>query len=311
DRRAVIEKKVLMPMRDGVNLSTDIYRPKDAAGRVPIIFVRTPHNMNTLSGGSLRQAVEAIDRGYAYVLQNERGRYFSEGKFEILGFPRTDGYDALTWLAEQPWSSGKVGTLGCSSTAEWQLQLAATDHPAHAAMVPMASGAGIGRVGEFHEQGNWYRGGVPRTLFSIWLYGVDNPLRAEIPKGLDPETRQYLSRYSDLNPDKPDVSWARQVWHLPYAEMLTSLVEPTGTNEELIARTQPDDPAWYRGALRHDREAWGAPALWYNSWYDGSLGPTMPLYTHATKMGADAEVRDYQYARVGPSAHCALSSLSK
>src|SRR5690606_11772680 len=124
DRRAVIEKKVLMPMRDGVNLSTDIYRPKDTSGKVPVIFVRTPYNMNTLAGGSLRQAVEAIDRGYAYVLQNERGRYFSEGKFEILGFPRTDGYDALTWLAEQPWSSGKVGTLGCSSTAEWQLQLA-------------------------------------------------------------------------------------------------------------------------------------------------------------------------------------------
>lgn len=309
--RAVIEKKVLMPMRDGVHLSTDIYRPKDAAGKVPVIFVRTPYNMNTLSGGSLRQAVEAIDRGYAYVLQNERGRYFSEGEFEILGFPRTDGYDALTWLAEQPWSSGKVGTLGCSSTAEWQLQLAATDHPAHAAMVPMASGAGIGRVGEFHEQGNWYRGGVPRTLFSIWLYGVDNPLRAEIPKGLDPETRQYLSRYSDLNPDKPDVSWARQVWHLPYAEMLTSLGEPKGTNEELIARTKPDDPAWYRGGLYHDNEGWGVPALWYNSWYDVSIGPNMALYTHATKKGADAEVRNNQYAIVGPSNHCAFSSLGK
>ncbi|HEY7800638.1 MAG TPA: CocE/NonD family hydrolase, partial [Hyphomonadaceae bacterium] len=195
NKRATIERKVLMPMRDGVHLSTDIYRPKNATDKVPIIFVRTPYNMNTLQGGTLRQVVEAMDRGYAYVMQNERGRYFSEGKFEILGYPRTDGYDALTWLSKQSWSNGKVGTLGCSSTAEWQLQLAATNHPAHAAMVPMASGAGIGRVGDFHEQGNWYRGGVPRVLFSIWLYGVDNPLRAEIPKGLDPETRQYLSKY--------------------------------------------------------------------------------------------------------------------
>ena len=182
-RRAIIERKVLMPMRDGVGLSTDIYRPKDATGPVPTIFVRTPYNMNTLQGGTLRQVVEAIDRGYAYIGQNERGRYFSEGKFEILGYPRTDGYDALTWIADQSWSNKKVGTYGCSSTAEWQLQLAATNHPAHAAMVPMASGAGIGRVGEFHEQGNWYRGGVPRTLFSIWLYGVDNPLRGDRPGG--------------------------------------------------------------------------------------------------------------------------------
>lgn len=308
-KRALVERKVLMPMRDGVHLSTDIYRPKDTTGPVPTIFVRTPYNMNTLTGGSLRQVVEAVDRGYAIIYQNERGRYFSEGKYEILGYPRADGYDALTWIADQPWSNKKVGTLGCSSTAEWQLQLAATNHPAHAAMVPMASGAGIGRVGEFHEQGNWYRGGVPRTLFSIWLYGVDNPMRAQIPEGLDPKMRQYLSQYSDLNPKKPDVTWAKQVWHLPYAEMLTSLGEPPGTNEELIARTLPDDPAWFKGGLYHDNEKWGVPALWYDSWYDVSIGPNLALYNHATKAGVDAETRDNQYAIVGPSVHCAYASL--
>ncbi|MFT3722414.1 MAG: CocE/NonD family hydrolase [Hyphomonadaceae bacterium] len=308
-KRAFVERKVLMPMRDGVHLSTDIYRPKDTTGPVPTIFVRTPYNMNTLTGGSLRQVVEAVDRGYAIIYQNERGRYFSEGKYEILGYPRTDGYDALTWIADQPWSNKKVGTLGCSSTAEWQLQLAATNHPAHAAMVPMASGAGIGRVGEFHEQGNWYRGGVPRTLFSIWLYGVDNPERAQIPEGLDPKMRQYLSQYSDLNPKKPDVTWAKQVWHLPYAEMLTSLGEPAGTNEKLIARALPDDPEWFKGGLYHDNEKWGVPALWYDSWYDVSIGPNLALYNHATKAGVDAETRDNQYAIVGPSVHCAFASL--
>jgi hypothetical protein len=308
-KRAVVEKKILAPMRDGVGLSTDVYRPKDATGPVPAVFIRTPYNMQTLQGGSLRQVVEGVDRGYAVIYQNERGRYFSEGAFEILGHPRTDGYDALTWIANQSWSNKKVGTLGCSSTAEWQLQLAATNHPAHAAMVPMASGAGIGRVGEFHEQGNWYRGGVPRTLFSIWLYGVDNPLRAQIPKDLDPKTRQYISQYSDLNPKKPDVTWAKQVWHLPYAELLTSLGEPSGTNDKLIARAKPDDPEWYEGGLYHDNESWGVPALWYNSWYDVSIGPNLALYNHATKTGVDAETRDNQYAIVGPSVHCAYASL--
>jgi putative CocE/NonD family hydrolase len=173
----------------------------------------------------------------------------------------------------------------------------------------MASGAGIGRVGEFHEQGNWYRGGVPRTLFSIWLYGVDNPLRAQVPEDLDPKTRQYLSQYSDLNPKKPDVTWAKQVWHLPYAEMLTALGEPAGTNEQLIARDKPDDPDWYKGGLYHDNEKWGVPALWYNSWYDVSIGPNLALYDHATKTGIDAETRDNQYAIVGPSVHCAFAAL--
>lgn len=307
-RRAVIERKVRMPMRDGVHLSTDIYRPKDAAGPVPTIFVRTPYNMNTLSGRSLRETVEAVDRGYAIIYQNERGRYFSEGEFEILGYPRTDGYDALTWIASQSWSNKKVGTLGCSSTAEWQLQLAATDHPAHAAMVPQASGAGIGRVGEFQEQGNWYRGGVPRILFSIWLYGVDNPLRAQIPEGLDPETRQRLSLYSDLNPKKPDVKWTEQVKHLPFADMLLNLGEPAGTNEKLIARL-PNDPDWFKGGLYHDNEKWGVPALWFNSWYDVSIGPNMALFNHARKAGVDAETRDNQYVIVGPNNHCAFAAL--
>jgi uncharacterized protein len=307
-RRATVQKKVLVKMRDGVGLSTDIYRPKDAEGPVPTIFVRTPYNMNTLQGSSLRQALEAVDRGYAMILQNERGRYFSEGKFEILGYPRTDGYDALTWIADQPWSNKKVGTLGCSSTAEWQLQLAATNHPAHAAMIPMSAGAGIGRVGEFFEQGNWYRGGVPRILFSIWLYGVDNPLRPQIPEGLDPETRERLSTYGDLDPKKPKVDWTKQVKHLPFADLLTSLGEPKGTNEELIARL-PNDPAWYKGGLYHDNESWGVPTLWFDTWYDVSVGPNLALFNHAIKKGVDAETRDNQYAVIAPAVHCGYYGL--
>jgi hypothetical protein len=307
-RLARVETKVLVPMRDGVGLSTDVYRPKLSDAPAPTVFIRTPYNMNTLSGLSLRQVLEGVERGYAVVLQNERGRYFSEGDFEILGRPRTDGYDALSWIASQPWSNGKVGTLGCSSTAEWQLQLAAANHPAHAAMVPMASGAGIGRVGDFLEQGNWYRGGVPRILFSIWLYGVDNPLRPEIPRGLDAETRQRVSTYNDLDADKPDVNWSRHVSHLPYSDLLTSLGEPRGLNEDLIARL-PNDPAWFEGGLYHDAEGWGVPALWFNSWYDVSIGPNMALFNHARAAGLDEETRDNQFAVIAPNNHCQFFNL--
>jgi putative CocE/NonD family hydrolase len=302
-KKAIIERKLLMPMRDGVGLSTDIFRPKGAAGPLPTIFIRTPYNMNVLQGSQQRQVMEALDRGYAVIMQNERGRYFSEGKYEILGYPRTDGYDALTWIAKQSWSNGKVGTLGCSSSAEWQLQLAAMHHPAHAAMIPMSAGAGIGRVGPFEEQGNWYRGGVPRMLFIPWLYNTDNPLRAEIPAGLDAATRQYLSVYSDLDPRKPTVNWARQTKYLPVSQMLSSLGEPPGTFEQLIARL-PDDPAWFKGGLYHDNEKWGVPALWFDAWYDVSIGPNLALYNEAAKNGVDANVRDNQYAVVGPNVHC-------
>ena len=67
---AVVEHKILVPMRDGVGLSTDIYRPKESNDKVTSILVKTPYNMNVLRGSSLRNAVEAVSRGYAYILQN-------------------------------------------------------------------------------------------------------------------------------------------------------------------------------------------------------------------------------------------------
>lgn len=305
---ATVEHKILVPMRDGVGLSTDIYRPKEAKDGVPSIFVRTPYNMNILRGSSLRMAVDAVSRGYAYILQNERGRYFSEGEFEILGHPRSDGYDALDWISAQSWSNQKVGTYGCSSTAEWQLALAAMDHPAHAAMIPQSAGAGIGRVGEFWEHGNWYTGGVQRILFFVWLYGVDNPLRAQIPEGLSPEIRQRISQYNDLSTKKPDVDWEKQIRHLPIQDILTDMGEPGGTFEDFVKRT-PASPAWYESGLYHDNENWGVPALWFNSWYDVSKGPNLALFNHVRENGIDAETRDNQYAIIAPIPHCQYTSM--
>lgn len=304
----VSETAVLVPMRDGVGLSTNIYRPRDAKGPLPTILWKTPYNEHNLRGSTLRYAVEAVKRGYAFLVQNERGRYFSEGTYEILGKPQTDGYDALSWIAKQPWSNGKVGTLGCSSSAEWQLALAAQNHPAHAAMVPMASGAGIGKVGRFQEQGNWYTGGVPRNLFFVWLYGVDNPLRAQLPANLDPKVRARIAGYNDLDATKPKVDWVQQIQHLPVDEMLSDLGEPPATFEKFIDRT-PADPAWREGGLYHDDMGWGVPALWFDSWYDVSIGPNLELFNHARQTKGDAEAAANQYAVVGPNTHCAFSKL--
>ncbi|GAA0738781.1 CocE/NonD family hydrolase [Sphingomonas japonica] len=299
---------VMVPMRDGVGLATNIYRPKGANGPLPTILWKTPYNELANNASTARRALEAVSRGYVYIVQNERGRYFSEGEYEILGKPQTDGYDALSWIAQQPWSNGKVGTLGCSSSAEWQLALAGQNHPAHAAMVPMASGAGIGDVGRFHEAGNWYTGGVPRTLFHIWLYGVDNPLRAQLPKGLDAATRARLVQYNDLDAKKPEVNWARQIEHLPYDDLLRDLGEPPATFERFVGRT-PADPAWKQGGLYHQEMGWGVPALWVNSWYDVSIGPNLELFNHARTAGTDKEASANQYAIVAPNTHCAFAGL--
>src|SRR5438094_2971032 len=171
---AVVDGKVMMPMPDGVRLATDIYRPKNAAGKIPTIWVRTPYNFNfwDIQNGvpaDMSAQLTAIKRGYAYVVQNERGHFFSEGNYDILG-SKTDGYNAVDWLTKQPWSNGKLGTTGCSSTAEWQMGVAATGNPGFAAMNVQGFGAGVGRVGPYYEQGNWYRGGAVQLLFATWIY---------------------------------------------------------------------------------------------------------------------------------------------
>jgi putative CocE/NonD family hydrolase len=306
---AVSRLGVMTPMRDGTTLSTDIYTPKSGQGPFPTILWKTPYNEHKIKGGTLRYALQAVERGYVFIVQNERGRYFSGGTYEILGKPQTDGYDTLTWIAKQPWSNGKVGTLGCSSSAEWQLALAAQHHPAHAAMVPMSAGAGIGKVGPFWEQGNWYTGGVPRNLFIVWLYGVDNPLRAQLPAGLDEKMQAHVEEYNDLAATKPKVDWVKQIRHLPVDEMLTSLGEPPATFEKFIERS-PADPAWREGGLYHDDMSWGVPALWFDTWYDVSIGPNLALFNHAREAGVTAEVRDNQYAVVAPGPHCSYERLS-
>ena len=117
---------------------------------------------------------------------NERGRYFSEGDYDILGVPLTDSDDELDWMGALPWSADKVGLIGCSSTAEWQLAVASRGNKALATFIPESFGAGVGRVGPYYEQGNWFRGGAVQMLFAPWLYdygSADQGRPAQISRG--------------------------------------------------------------------------------------------------------------------------------
>lgn len=308
ERVAIADTMVMVPMRDGVRLATDIYRPRDAEGPVPLIFIRTPYDFNELGGSTLEWAFRAVSRGYAVAVQNERGRYYSEGEWELLGYPRTDGYDALTWFAAQEWSNGRIGTLGCSSSAEWQLALAAEAHPAHKAMVPMSAGAGIGRVGEFFEQGNWYKGGAHQTLFSVWLYSVQQQVYPRFPPGMEQKELQRLRRLYDLAPEMPEVDWKEQLRKLPAIAWLDDAGANSGPLKDLMART-PNDPKWYQGGLYHDDEGFGVPAFWFDSWFDVSQGPNLALFDHVRKHGDTPEVREGQYLLIAPTLHCGYQRI--
>ena len=312
---ATIDEKVMMPMRDGIRLATDIYIPKTGK-KVPIIFSRTPYNFNSWVDGkeqtrTMERAYEALKRGYAYVVQNERGRYFSEGEWDILGVPLTDGFDAFSWLEGQEWSNGKIGTLGCSSTAEWQMAVAALDHPSHAAMVPQGFGAGVGVVGSYYEQGNWYRGGAEQLLFPSWLYGVEHDkFKPRIPSGATQEDLIRISRFYDLGPENPPVDWAEAFKHLPLKDLLKNVNGKKEIFDKMISR-KPNDSQWFDGGLYHDNMSFGVPSFWFVSWYDVSVAPNIALFNHVRENGKNDFVRENQYLVIAPTLHCGFTRATK
>jgi predicted acyl esterase len=320
---AIIERKLMVPMRDGKRMAADVYRPTDTTRKYPAIFVRTPYNFNywDVRNGAPRNMsaqLDAVRRGYAYVEMNERGHFFSEGNYDILGPPRTDGYDALSWIASQSWSSGKVGTIGCSSTAEWQLGVAALGHPAFAAMIPMGFGAGVGRVLPYFEQGNWYRGGAVQMLFITWLYGEQNQIRPMFPPGTSQEDLVRASKWFDLASQLPPVDWGQALRHLPEMDIIKAVGGPSGifadpmpveTGGAMIKRT-PNDPAWYRGGLWHDDMIINVPGLWFMSWYDVSVGPNLAAYNQVRKT-ARPDIARQQYAVIAPTLHCGYKRASE
>ena len=125
---AIVDRKVMMPMRDGVLLRADLYRPA-GAGPFPVLVFRTPYGKHyaALSDGV---HAKAVARGYAVLMQDVRGRYASEGHFDPYRQERKDGYDTIEWAAAQPWSDGRVGTWGLSypGAVQWLAALAKPPH---------------------------------------------------------------------------------------------------------------------------------------------------------------------------------------
>jgi uncharacterized protein len=320
---AIVERKLMVPMRDGKRMATDVYRPKDASKKYPTVFVRTPYNFNfwDVRNGAPRDMsneLEAVKRGYAFVQMNERGHFFSEGNYDILGAPLSDGDDAFTWIAKQPWSNGKVGTIGCSSTAEWQLAVAALGNPAYAAMIPQGFGAGVGRVGPYYEQGNWYRGGAFQMLFAAWIYGQQNQVRPMFPPNTSQEDLIRASKMFDLAPQMPPVDWSKALRHLPAMDIIKAVDGPLGIFADpmpvdtggAMIRREPNDPDWYKGGLWHDNMKINVPGFWFMSWYDVSTGPNLEAYNQVRKT-ARPEIADQQYAVIAPTLHCAYKRAAE
>ncbi len=148
------------PMRDGVELATEVYLPA-GEGPFPVILQRTPYNRRAPSPGSNCDAAIGryfAERGYATLNQDSRGRYRSEGEFDAMRQEARDGHDAVEWAAAQPWSNGKVGMVGGSYVGLTQWQAAIEQPPHLVAIAPHYSSSD-------YLQGWTYQGGA----FDLWF----------------------------------------------------------------------------------------------------------------------------------------------
>jgi predicted acyl esterase len=118
----------MIPMRDGVKLATNVFVPKNRGeGPWPVVLTRTPYGKDKSPYNSMHGRYHLAD--YAYVVQDTRGKFRSEGEYQPFQTDAEDGYDTLDWIAKQPWCNGKIGMSGASAMGITSNLAATTQHP--------------------------------------------------------------------------------------------------------------------------------------------------------------------------------------
>lgn len=274
--KMAVEKDVKVPMRDGIALATDVFRP-DAEGKFPAIVIRLPYGKNAarsakIAGGmELKPALLFTQRGYALVIQDTRGRYGSEGSFYAFRNEGQDGEDMLLWLETQPWYNGSFGMIGGSYFGYTQWALAPSAGDRMKCMMPMIIASDIYNC--MYRQGAF-------CLQSCggWAVGVGT--------------------HVDGDGGKED--WDKGMKHLPLFEMDEAALRDVDFFNDWVTHSQNDD---YWRQINYDDEVSRvqAPALLLTGWYDLFLGEQIKDYTRL-KDGARGNGQRPRLV-VGPWAH--------
>ena len=276
---------VPVPMRDGVVLRCDVLRPA-TTGRFPTLVYRTPYGRRHAEGNEVVR--KALDRGYAVVLVDVRGRYGSAGVFVPYENEGRDGYDTIEWAAAQPWSTGEIGTFGLSypGAVQW---LAAVESPPHLkAMVPAMT---------FSTPRNFfYAGGTWDLSWIEWIWdniAPDARVRANLP---GPRTDREAARaFKDLETV------------LPYRLPLTDVPEFRGGVApyyfDWLAH-RPGDAWWDWAEIRGKYAKTPAAVLNFSGWHDETYGPEGAITNFEGLLAARAGEKDASTRLVlGPWTH--------
>ncbi len=308
--QARLERSVMVPMRDGVRLSTDLYHPVGATGKLPVVLMRTPYNKNGYHGRPNQFPAIFAGQGYVVAVQDTRGRFESEGRFVVQGGDQEDGYDTVEWLAAQPWSNGKVGTYGCSYGGDTQIMMARTRPPHLAAQIPQAAGSSVGPIGgRYHNFGVYFGGAWELASASGWFWGNGTRHFWRPPPHMTRE--EFLQAVPYYNTDRklPEFDMAKWIWHLPTRDILRAAGAPPSDYEDLIAR-ELTDPWWDQFGYVRDGDRFDVPALHINSWYDFGAQDTFTEFNAYRTGAVSPTARDNQFVIMSPVTHCRSESVS-
>ena len=270
--RVLFESNVRVPMRDGVTLASDIYRP-DAPGKFPAILVRTPYNR--ASAGLTDEARWFAARGYVVVRQDVRGRYDSDGTFYAFKNEADDGYDADEWFGSQPWFNGNLGTMGGSYVGYTQWAQAVRGSKYLKAMIPYITTPDI--------YGNWiYIDGAPH-------YGFDLPWG-----GISMDS--HVSQFTD------GFTWDPIYKHLPTATSDEAGHHRTPHYRDWMAHPTRDS-YWDGISFDNDYNKISVPILSLDGWYDIFLRGDINDDARMRKEGKTPEARNAKRLMIGPWAH--------
>ena len=283
-----VERSVMVAMRDGVRLSTDIYRPKGLTGALPTILIRLPYNKATYRG-AIGPATFFASHGYAVAVQDVRGKFASEGEFHVYQGDMTDWSDMFDWIGTQPWSTGRIGTVGCSYLGEGQIVAAQQRHPRHIAVLAQAAGGNIGRVGRRRE----FWGSVEGGAFSVSINFGWMPVFASTDKGARP---------------MPNVDLATFFRTLPVIDMTERAGSPSWDWRNFLERS-PDDPWWDRQGYLSADDSVTVAGLHVSSWFD-MAEEALEEAEIFRKNALNDRARNNQYAIISPTVHCSSEAAT-
>ena len=272
-----IHYDVETPMRDGVRLSADLYLPSEA-GRYPVILQRTPYNNN--SSYVVEEAHFYVEQGYAYVAQDCRGKFDSDGCWYPYRHEAQDGDDTISWCAAQPWSTGRIGMTGASYCGAVQWYAATTGNPYLKCIAPAVTFSD-----PFFDHG-LRRDGIFQTYYVHWATSMAG--------------RTFFSIDDRTSNSAP--------WIVPLLTLDQHLGFDIEYWRDFLLHDSYDD-FWRALSIRDKYGLIDVPALniggWHSPW---ELQGTLSNYIGMRNSAKSAEVRDRQELVVGPWTHAINSS---